>query len=79
MNVDEPEGECGKKMLCLILLIVLFWQLSILKQVIDLVRDEKGLSVTHWNSFLALAAYYKISFCFRIKHTEILCGMETTN
>jgi len=29
MNVDEPEGERGKKMLCLISLIVLFWQLSI--------------------------------------------------
>lgn len=50
-----------------------------LKQVIDLVSDEKGLSVTHWISFLALAAYYKISFCSRIKHTDTFGGMETDN
>lgn len=59
---------------CFVLAIKYF-----LKQVIDLVGDEKGLSVTHWNSFLALAAYYKISFCFRIKHTDRLGGMETIN
>lgn len=48
MNVDEPEGECGYKMPCFILLIVLVLAIKyFLKQVIDLVRNEKGLSVTH--------------------------------
>lgn len=59
---------------CFVLVIKYF-----LKQVIDLVRDEKGLSVTHCKSFLALAAYYEIGFCFRIKHTDRLGGMETIN
>lgn len=38
-----------------------------LKQVSDLVRDERGLRVTHWNLFLALATYYEIHFFFQSK------------
>lgn len=52
---------------CFVLAIKYF-----LKQVPDLVRDERGVSLTHWNLFLALAAYFKISFCFRVKHTDLV-------
>lgn len=77
MNVDAPvwkDNALFDITNCFVLAIKYF-----LKQVTDLVRDERGLSVTDWNLFLALAAYYEISFCFGVKHTDSLGGMETIN